>query len=529
MKIFTILLLGQFLIFCQPGVTRGETYIRKIELVRLNVFDRELEHGDNFIYKLANKLHVVTKERIIRRELLVEEGMPFDSVVLQESARNLRALPYIGEVYVNIKGAYGDSVDIKLTIEDLWTTIVGISGEGGGGRYVVSLYADERNIAGLGIAIETTLQFAFDDDDDGFSIHASDGRFLGTRFFADIWWKDFTFDKQFSLLLSYPFYSLDTRWSFTCAFKRLKYRQRLFYKGEEYFRYRRDITSFGFKGIRAFGKFNRIEPYLRYIYNDNDYGIELPGNSDNSLIPGDEIFSGPGLGIKASKQSFTTAKYLDEFGSTEDLTRHLTFDINTTWSGPTFKGNIETALVEIKSGFLQKPISSIYVGFKNIYSHYNVGSTRKRIINQTETALYIKPSMYHLLAFRYLAVFAWRQQPDYQLVLGGCNGLRGYPDRYFDGSKLALFNAEYRLFTPIKILTVGLGAAAFFDAGYVWDDHESVDINDIKSDFGLGLRFGLTKSSTARTVRLDLAWSSDMSNWYLSFGTGNLFDLACFQ
>lgn len=528
MRIFIVLSLLPFFIFSQPVSSYGQTYIRKIELMRLNIFDRELEHENNFIYRLANKFHIVTKERIIRRELLVKEGEPFDSMALYESARNLRALPYIGEVYMNIVSAPGDSVDINMTTEDLWTTIAGISGEGGGGRYVVTLYADEKNIAGLGMAVETTLKFA-SDDDDGFSIHAFDGRFLGTRLFTDIWWENFTFNEQLSLLISYPFYRIDTRWGFSCAFKRLKFLPRLFHRGDEFFRYRRDITSFRFKGIRAFGKFNRIEPYLQFVYYDNDYEIELSDSPYNGLIPKDEVFSGPGLGFKACTQSFTTAVYLDEFGTTEDLTKHLTFDINTTWSGPTFEGNYKTALFEIKSGFLQKPVANIYAGFKNIYSYYYSGSSRERIINQMETALYFKPSMYHLLAFRYLSVFAWRQQPDYQLVLGGRNGMRGYPDRYFDGNKLALFNAEYRLFTPIEVFTVGLGAVFFFDAGYVWDDHERVDIDDLRSDFGLGLRFGLTKSSTARTVRLDIAWSSDISNWYLSFGTGNLFDLARFQ
>ncbi len=528
MRIFICLSLLSFLILCEPRDVGSETYIRKIRLKRLNVFDKELEHENNFIYKTANRLHIVTRERVIRRELLVREGEPFDSMALYESAKNIRALPFIGEVYMDIKNASGDSVDVDVTTEDLWTTVVGISGEGGGGRYVVSLYADEKNIAGLGMAVETTLKFA-SDDDNGFSIHAYDNRFLGTRLFTDVWCKDFTFDEQLKLFVSYPFYKIDTRWSFSCSFNRLKLRKRLFHDGKEFFRYRRDITSFLLKGIRAFGKFNRIEPYLQYVYNDNDYGIELMDNPYNVLIPEDEVLSGPGLGFKIYTLSFATARYLDEFGTTEDLNKHLTFDINTTWSGPTFKGDYEAALLEIKSGFLQEPIANVYTGFKNIYSCYCNGSTSERIINKMETAFYFKPSTYHLLAVRYLSAFAWQQQPDYQLVLGGNNGLRGYSDRYFDGCKLALFNFEYRLFTPIEIFTVGLGAVAFFDAGYVWDDHERVKIDDLRSDFGLGLRFGLTKSSTARTVRLDMAWSSDMSDWYISFGTGNLFELARFK
>ena len=137
--------------------------------------------------------------------------------------------------------------------------------------------------------------------------------------------------------------------------------------------------------------------------------------------------------------------------------------------------------------------------------------------------LYYKPGTYHLLAGRFLSVFGWRQRDNYQVVLGGSNGLRGYPDRYFEGSKLALMNLEYRVFTPVEILTVNLGGAAFFDAGYVWDDNESIDFKDMNRDVGLGLRFGLTKSSTARIVSFDVARALDQDNWYISFRTGNLF------
>jgi hemolysin activation/secretion protein len=143
--------------------------------------------------------------------------------------------------------------------------------------------------------------------------------------------------------------------------------------------------------------------------------------------------------------------------------------------------------------------------------------------------VYVKPAEYQLLAFRTVSQFAWRQKPDYQLVLGGDNGLRGYPDRYLTGTRLFLTNLEYRIFSPLKILTVGFGGAAFFDGGYVWRDGQDVRPADLKTDIGVGLRIGLTKSSTARIIRLDIARALNEDNWYISFGTENIFDLGSFQ
>src|SRR4029453_7544016 len=56
-----------------------------------------------------------------------------------------------------------------------------------------------------------------------------------------------------------------------------------------------------------------------------------------------------------------------------------------------------------------------------------------------------------------------------QLLLGGDNGLRGYPLRYQAGDALALFTLEQRFYTdwqPLKLVNVG--AAVFFDAGRAW-------------------------------------------------------------
>jgi len=54
-------------------------------------------------------------------------------------------------------------------------------------------------------------------------------------------------------------------------------------------------------------------------------------------------------------------------------------------------------------------------------------------------------------------------------------------------------------------------------------------LKDFKKDIGLGLRLGLTKSSTARVVRIDLARGLDRKVTYLSMGTSNVFDLDTFK
>jgi hypothetical protein len=507
----------------------AQQYVRHIEIIRRNVFDVQLEHSDHFYYRLANKLHVITKDNVIRREVLFADGDVFDEEKLIETLRNLRSLLFIGEALAEVVDVGKDSVDVIITTDDLWTTVAGISIEGGGGFYNVTLYADERNVAGQGISFESQVTFA-SDDNNGFLVGVYDPRLFGTHNSLNLTYNDYKFQNQLGGTLARPFYSLDTRYSYTIGFNRDRLIPRLYYQGNEVFRYKKDYDYFGGSFGRVFGKFTRFVPSLQYVYSAYDYGEEPHYPDLYAIIPQDEKFSGPGFGLKLSTQRYRTGVYLDEFGTTEDLTEHATVSASVVWSGPTFGGDYEGASLALHAGFFYSPASFIYTGLSDTYSSYYHGDIkRERIINSVSAITYIKPVEYQLLAIRHITQFAWRQRRDYQLLLGGDNGLRGYPDRYLSGAKLTLTNIEYRIFSPIEILTVGLGAAAFCDIGNVWDDGQALSRRDLKSDVGIGLRLGLTKSSTARMVRIDLARALTEDNWYLSFGTENIFSLAGFQ
>jgi hemolysin activation/secretion protein len=65
----------------------------------------------------------------------------------------------------------------------------------------------------------------------------------------------------------------------------------------------------------------------------------------------------------------------------------------------------------------------------------------------------------------------------------------------------------------------------FFDIGDVWQKGERIRFDDLKSDIGVGLRLGMTKSSTSRVFRFDVGKALTEDNYYISFGTGLIFNL----
>lgn len=63
--------------------------IRRVQLVRRDIFDPS-ERG--WVARMANKLHFQTQPPVIRREILLRPGDQYDSALVAESERNLRAL-----------------------------------------------------------------------------------------------------------------------------------------------------------------------------------------------------------------------------------------------------------------------------------------------------------------------------------------------------------------------------------------------------------------------------------------------------
>jgi hemolysin activation/secretion protein len=100
---------------------------------------------------------------------------------------------------------------------------------------------------------------------------------------------------------------------------------------------------------------------------------------------------------------------------------------------------------------------------------------------------------------------------EYQLTLGGDNGLRGYPLRYQAGTSRALLTLEQRYYTkwyPFRLFHVG--AAAFFDMGRTWGtDVTGAGSLGLLKDVGIGLRLGSSRSSFGNVLHIDLAFPLD--------------------
>ncbi len=124
---------------------------------------------------------------------------------------------------------------------------------------------------------------------------------------------------------------------------------------------------------------------------------------------------------------------------------------------------------------------------------------------------YFRQSPRRLLFLNLSATAGSNLDADQQILLGGDNGLRGYPLRYQSGEGRWLFTAEQRLFSnwyPFQLFNVG--GAVFYDMGATWGrDPLGTPSQGVLRDVGFGLRFGSSRSALGNVLHIDVAYPLD--------------------
>src|SRR6185436_17259058 len=155
----------------------------RIGEIRLNarqLFDTEHEDEDTSMARVANRLHISTRESTIEDQLLFKSGEVYRATLLQESARILRDTRYLRDAQVRPVAYHDGVVDVEVTTQDVWTLNPGLSFGRKGGKNTGGVEIEELNFLGQGT--EISLGFTREIDRDSKTIVYRD-RQLGSS-----WW-----------------------------------------------------------------------------------------------------------------------------------------------------------------------------------------------------------------------------------------------------------------------------------------------------------------------------------------------------
>ena len=158
---------------------RWRAVIGRIDVEIDDVF--ETGHALAAPYRLANALHISTKQQTIVNQLLFHSGEPYSRHALDETARLLRDQRYLNEATIEPVRYHDDNtVDVVVRVHDVWTLSPGLAFGRKGGANSVNLQFEDMNFLGLGKQI--SVDRSSDVDRSAWRFAYKDPNLLGTLY-----------------------------------------------------------------------------------------------------------------------------------------------------------------------------------------------------------------------------------------------------------------------------------------------------------------------------------------------------------
>jgi len=506
------------------GTSIDGMIIDSIEIDNRNVYDTDKPGYDNLLFRTANKLHIVTRESVIRRELLFDVGEPFSTDLAEETARNLRARYELYDAWIEPRILDDGRLLVRVVTVDLWSFLVAVRIRREGNETNYQFGIEERNFLGYNQFISADY-FVQEKDKNYIRTVYNNPRAWGEPYMFGVEYNDEPTNYVRSVSLSHPYYNLSQKYSFGLSVYDRGGRKDQYFDNEliAQSQNRGDQVA-AWAGYR-WGQYKR-KMGLTLSY---DYVYETTREKDTInydyvqevVFPTDSLYHRLRLRLNLQRLEFATLKRINGFSYTEDFTLGQTVAIE---GGRAFGAGFDNYLydqagVTLSSGS-QIGSNLLLASYERAFWFREGSDYRRR--SSFSLRWYNNGLDFLTVAFRGLYVSDWDKDGRNYLILGGTSGLRGYDKFYRTGNRVMLFNLENRFFPHIEFLSVIFGGAVFADVGRVWRSGEPLKVSDFHSSLGAGLRISLEKSAKSELIRIDAAYGQD-HNWQFSIGTGQYF------
>jgi len=505
--------------------------ISRITIRGTNIFDFESDAAlDRFPYNTANFLHIKTKEQVIARELLFKVGDKLDPYLIQETERNLRALSFIrGARIVKFPQPDG-TVVLVVHVNDAWTTEPQINLGGQNKISSTEVGFKEKNLFGYG----KTAGIFYERGDNFLQREYDyfDPRLLGSRWQLTTELLSRTDAHERDLKLERPFFSADTPWAFRGASTWRKEDLDEFQNNQKVSRYQQTKTTNELYAATKIGTGRDVVSHIGPRFESVESTYERTADTAPGLpVPAKDSTNTLFADFDTQRNHFEEMTHLEKMTRVEDISMGPSLQLSPGVSSEIFYKSGQETQAEASYQQWTSVGNNVDRIFYNQYTYSGrnpfANSENQRYLVQWK--YYDRTSDRHTLVLNMRTDWGDKLDPDNQVILGGDNGLRAFRLNDISGNKGWLFNAEDRIFLIDELWNLfAVGGAAFYDTGYVWADHEPVALSKLRSDVGLGIRLGLTRSSNEVVLRFDVSYRTQVENpgdshLVFSFGTGQAF------
>ncbi len=474
------------------------------------------------LYGAANWLHVETREGVIRRELLFNEGECVDALRLSESERVLRGLGFLESASVETQRRPDGDVDVRVVTKDDWSLRLEPRFNLGGGFAISGIRLGETNLGGQGKELQ--LSYIVRSGPNDIVLTYIDPQFMKTRWdlgasviYGGPGW-------TVGQVLAYPFLGLVGNWA---AFQNALY-------SERYFRYVVESTSesstelllptlqkaIGIGGaLRSHapqrGRSTRLASYGTSItYSDTRYSNEpgadsIPEGTVATIQPREALQLNLVGGLRSL--DYVKRSGVATLGAVEDIALGASADglvgAAPQWFGMTDSYVILGLDLYGASRVRGNWFSVLWAGGEARWD-YQDGDWHDMFAAAHWTNFWIVSSRStNEIAVSYSA--GWRTTVPFQLTLGGPYKLGGYTlDRFPGGERVNLRVENRYTLTRIGEL-IDIGSVVFADMGQMWSNGALFGQNsEFRASAGVGLRFA-APSGSRQTYRLQFGFPID--------------------
>lgn len=482
-----------------------------VRLIGLDVFDTRIPEEDKVLYRLANWLHIQTRENTVRQLLLFKPGDAYDPRLLQESERLLRATGYLRDATIQAVACTDGEAEIEVTTQDVWTLKPGLTLGRKGGQNSSSLGLQETNLLGLGTQLGLDLRSGVDRSTR--TLFYSDQQLFGSRVGLSGQYSNNSDGQARSLNLEQPFYALDSRWAAGLSLRRETRIDSAYEQGQVVGQYQVDDHYARVSGGLSEGLRNGwVARWTAGITHDQHQATPIVNASmPTAGAPVSRKLVYPWLGVELVEDAFQETRNQDQIGKTEDVALGWHISAQLGAASPSFGADRSAAVftTRLSKGLHPQPDQTLL--FDASAAGRVEGNGLAGTLLSASTRYYLRQSPHRSLYLTLSTDRAVNPDADQQVLLGGDSGLRGYPLRYQSGIGRWLFTAEQRYFSewyPWRLLNVG--GAVFYDMGRAWDQAAGTQTSrGLLRDLGFGLRLGNSRSAIGNVVHIDLAFPLD--------------------
>ena len=481
--------------------------IGSIRVLARDIFDTDTPEENYALFRLANQLHIQTRASVIERALLFKSGEAFSVRALEETERLLRSNRYLNDVQFRVAAVREDTVDIDVVTRDTWSLEPGFSAGRSGGTNSSGIGLKEHNLLGTGVSFSLGRSKNVDRQSTEFGI--SNDRAFGTFTNLAASYAESSDGRRSALAVVRPFYELDARWAAGASALRDSRIDAIYNASLVTGQYRhREQQGEVFAGLSA----GLVQGWVRrwslgLSVRDDRYAAE-PGLAAPAALPADQRLVAPFVRLELIEERYLKLRNRNLVGKPEFFALGFSSTLQLGWAGTGLGSTRETLLYAASAsrGFEPAPAQTLLLSGSISGQWVNGAVQRQRIGAQLR---WFVPQDARWVFFASASGDTLtRPAVTASLLLGGDNGLRGYPLRYQSGLHRALFVAEERYYTDLYVWRLfRLGAAAFADVGRAWGGAYANPVNPgWLTDLGLGLRILNDRSAFSNVLHIDLAF-----------------------